>query len=104
SSSNLAFRIMQGETSAPAQSVSVANTSGGLLYWQARVDAAAQPWLNLSSTTGTISAGQTREMILSVNGGSLEPGTYRSSVVVSATDGAGVQVNGSPQILVVTLR
>jgi hypothetical protein len=101
---NLMFRIMQGETNSPAQSVSVANTSGGLLYWQARVDAAAQPWLKLSSTTGTISAGQTRELLFNVDGSALEPGTYRSSVVVSATDGAGVQVNGSPQILVVTLK
>ncbi len=104
SSLNLTFRINQGDASPPGQSVSVANTGGTLLYWQAHTDASGQSWLTVSPTTGMLSTGQTGAIMLNVDGSSLEPGTYRSNVLVTATNDAGVQVSGSPQVLVVTLK
>jgi hypothetical protein len=80
------------------------NTGGDLLDWQAHTDTTSSSWLQVSPGTGSVASGQNGDIFLSVNTGSLSLGTYRSNVVISATDKSGTQVPGSPLVVAVVLN
>jgi hypothetical protein len=103
SPSSMTFSVAQGENNPPNQAVTVVNTGGGLLHWQARADTTGS-WLQVSPATGSVASGQNEHIFLSVDTGSLSPGTYRSNVVVSATDDSSTQVPESPQVVAVVLN
>jgi len=104
SSTSMIFSVTQGEDNPPDQAVTVANTGSGLLSWQARADTTASSWLSVAPATGSVASQQNGHIFLSVNIGALSPGSYRSNVVVSATDSSGTQVPGSPQVVTVVLK
>lgn len=104
SPTSIIFSVTQGEGNPPNQAVTVVNTGGSLLYWQAHTDTNVSPWLQISPATGSIVGGQNGHIFLSVNTGSLSPGTYRSNVMVSATDSSSTQVSESPQEVAVVLN
>ena len=104
SPTSMTFSVTQGVNNPPDQAVTVANTGGGLLYWQARADTTVSSWLSVAPATGSVVGGQNGYIFLRVNTSSLFPGTYRSNVVVSATDSSGTQVLGSPQVVSVVLN
>jgi hypothetical protein len=104
SPTSMTFSVIQGENNPPNQAMTVVNTGGNLLYWQARADMTVSSWLRVSPATGFVANGQDGHIFLSVNTSSLSPGTYRSNVVVSATDNSGTQVPRSPQVVAVVLN
>jgi len=104
SPTSMTFSVKEGENNPPDQAVTVVNTGGGLLYWQARADTTVSSWLHVAPATGSVGSGQNGHIFLSVDTSSLSPGTYRSNVVVSATDSSGAQVPGSPQVVAVVLN
>ena len=104
SPTSMTFSVMQGEHNPPDQAVTVANTGGGLLYWQARADTTISSWLSVAPAIGSVASGKNGYIFLRVNTSSLSPGIYRSNVVVSATEESGTQVLGSPQVVSVVLN
>jgi hypothetical protein len=60
--------------------------------------------LQVSPGTGSVASGQNGQIFLSVNTNSLSLGTYKSNVMVSATDKSGTQASGSPQVITVVLN
>lgn len=99
---DLMFSVTQGQPDPPGQTVTLANTGGSTLYWQVHLDISASSWLDTSATSGSISAGQTGQIILNTGASGLAPGTYKTQALVTASDASGVQVQGSPQIIQVT--
>lgn len=104
SPTTMIFSVTQGDNNPPNQAVTVVNTGGNLLYWQAHADTTVSSWLQVSPATGSVVGGQSGHIFLSVNTGSLSPGTYKSNVMMSATDSSGTQVSGSPQVVAVVLN
>lgn len=98
---SLQFTATAGQNNPPGQSVTISNTGGGQLYWQAGVSQSASSWLSVVPAGGTTAASQ----IIQVNANSagLAPGTYNAQITVTATDRAGMQVQGSPQTVAVAL-
>ncbi len=97
------FTATQGQNNPPSQSLSISNTGGSSLYWQANFNSSASPWLSITPIGGTIVAGQTMQITVSVNAAGLAPGNYTTQFTVTATDSSGKQVQGSPQTIPVTL-
>ena len=79
--SNLFFSATPGSSRTIAQSLKISNSGGGTLNWTATAN---QPWITLSSTSGTGS--QILAVGTSVAG--LTAGTYTGSVTISAPDAA----------------
>ncbi|GAC1670514.1 MAG: hypothetical protein PVS3B1_09630 [Ktedonobacteraceae bacterium] len=105
SSSSLVFNMVQGGSSpAPLQeSLTVAGNCGWPVNWKA-VTSSPAPWLSLSATSGTFaSSGQSMSLTVTPNSNGLAPGVYTTSVVVSATDSAGLSAQGSSQVFSVSM-
>lgn len=100
--SELLFSTTQGQANPSGQVVTIANAGGTALSWQASNDASPSFWLNISPATGTISAGQTAQMIVNVDASGLAPGSYRAQISVTASS-ASSQVQNSPLLLSVAL-
>ncbi|MDQ1318032.1 MAG: hypothetical protein QG588_1688, partial [Candidatus Poribacteria bacterium] len=64
----------------------ITNNGGGLLNWQASKQ---QAWLSLSSSSGSISSGNSENITLTVNRGDLKPGSYRDVISLTSNDGKG---------------
>lgn len=80
---------------APDRTLTVENSGGGTLSWTASSD---QSWLTLSSTSGSLTAGQTQDVTLSSGTSSLAAGTHTATVTVE--DGSATN---SPQTMTVTV-
>jgi cytoskeletal protein RodZ len=101
--SQMSFSSTQGQADPASQNVAITNTGGSALQWQASIPTSAQSWLTMSSQAGTVAAGQTVQVALSVHATQLAIGTYNTQVTVNATNSAGIPVQNSPQLLNVTL-
>lgn len=99
----LNFSTTQGQANPAGQVVEIANTGGSSLNWQTNVNSSASSWLNVNPAKGTAAAGQSGRPTVNVDATGLPPGTYSTQVSVTATDTTGAQVQGSPQIISVTL-
>ncbi len=78
-----------GPFSPSSQTYTLTNTGGQSISWTA---GATQPWLSLSSTGGTITAGASASVTVSINGAasSLAAGQYSDTVTfVNTTNGMG---------------
>jgi hypothetical protein len=105
SSSTLAFNSMQGGGSpSPLQeSLTVSGNCGWPVNWKASTSSNV-PWLMLTPSSGVfVSSGQSATMTVATNTTGLAPGTYTTSVSISATDSAGLAAQGSPQVFTVTM-
>ncbi|HEX8245244.1 MAG TPA: choice-of-anchor D domain-containing protein, partial [Longimicrobium sp.] len=91
---SLNFTSAQGSDPA-AQSLTIGNSGGGTLGWTATESI---PWLVGSPGSGTLGAGQTAGMGISVSTAGLAPGTYNGVITVSAPG-----ANNAPQAVAVTL-
>jgi hypothetical protein len=100
--SELLFSTTQGQANPSGQVVTIANAGGTALSWQASIEASPSFWLNISPAAGTISAGQTAQMIVNVDASGLAPGSYRAQISVTASS-ASSQVQNSPLLLSVAL-
>jgi hypothetical protein len=100
----LAFTVSQGQASAGAHHLTLANSGGHALIWQATISGSASSWLMLAATQGTLGAKETTSLAVDTDAANLVPGTYTAQIIVSALDGSGVAVPGSPQAIPVTLN
>ncbi|HSU14349.1 BACON domain-containing protein [Longimicrobium sp.] len=94
SASPLAFFAQVGANAAP-QTVTLSNTGGGTLGWSA---VEAVPWLTVSPPTGSLGAGASAQVTVTVNTAGLAQGTYSGTIDVSAPG-----ASGSPRSIPVTL-
>ena len=94
SPTQLEFRGREDE-SIPPQTLTIANTGGGVLNWEAQVD---QPWLLVGATRGSIPADGSVELQVIVQTNGLSAGTYEGTITITA-EGA----QGSPARIPVTL-
>ena len=103
STRGLQFTMTQGQGNPASQSFMVSNNGGENLYWQANFDSTANPWLSLNPTRGTIGSAQGMSVGVSVQSVGLPSGDYSATITMIGTDNSGNQVQGSPQIIQVTL-
>jgi murein DD-endopeptidase MepM/ murein hydrolase activator NlpD len=97
SATALAFTAQQGANPS-GQTLTVTNTGGGTLQWTASEPMA---WLVGSPGTGSLTAGQSAAINLSVNTSGLQAGTYEGAITISAP-GAANSPQSVPVSLVVT--
>jgi len=64
--------------------LTITNTGGGTLTWQASKQ---QPWLTLSSTSGSLTSGKSQIITLNVNRANLNPGPYKDAVTLTSNGG-----------------
>lgn len=101
----LLFNGIANSTNPVAQSVTLtgAGSCSWPLHWSASATSSA-PWLTLTPTSGTLASASEQGMLtVNVNTRGLQPGTYSTSVKISASDTVGIQAQGSPQFFSVTL-
>jgi Viral BACON domain len=72
------------------QTINVQNTGGDTLTWTAGQP--SQPWLTVTPTTGSDTAGQSTPLTLSVDVANLIAGTYTATVVITPSVGTPVKV------------
>lgn len=99
----LRFTATQDQTNPSGLPVTISNPGGSSFYWQASINTGAAPWLRVSALGGTIGANQSGQIAVNVDIADLGIGTYTAQLSFTATDSAGIQVQGSPQLLSVTL-
>jgi len=78
---SLRFTAQVGGPNPEPQDLEVANAGGGILEWSARVDV---PWLRVEPGRGTLAAGQTEIVRVSVDIIDLAAGTYEGRITVEA--------------------
>ena len=88
------FSAAQGTDPAP-QSITVGNTGGGTLVWQA---SESLSWLSVSPVGGSLAAGQSAPLSLTASTAGMAPGTYSGAVTVAAPG-----ASNAPQVITVTL-
>ena len=93
---NLNFSVKKGQADPAAQSMTLTNTGKSSLIWNATVNPPSS-WLNVAQRQGTIIAGQTSNLIISVSANGLTPGTYVGQIALSGADPSGNVAGGSPQ-------
>lgn len=100
----LNFNGILGQPNPAAQTLTITNTGGGTLNWQAAgATAVGGNWLTVTPASGSLSLGQSATVNVSATTlNTLVAGTYNATITVSGTDGTGKQVNGSPQTIAVT--
>lgn len=100
--SRLTFTL-GGQSVLGNQSVNV-KTSGACVYpvsWKASVDDGGSGWLNVDR--GGLDTGNGSTMAVSVDSTKLDPGSYKGTITIMATDSGGNILQGSPQVVSVTL-
>jgi hypothetical protein len=97
-----AYNAMQGQSSPPAQVVSITNTGEGKLYWNIDwiMDGAEtnRAWLSPSLTHGVVSPGQTEQVTIRAITHGVAPGVHRGYVDFWQVDSHGNGVDGNYQI------
>jgi hypothetical protein len=91
---SLSFAAQQG-SAPPAQTLVISNMGGGTLQWTASEPI---PWLLGSPASGSLGAGQSTSMAVSVNTAGLAPGSYTGTITVTAPG-----ATSSPRTVEVTL-
>ena len=99
----LNFSTTQGMPSPPPQVVTITNTGKSPLTWRTQVNTLATSWLGAGPTGGTIPAGQTGQVTVTIDTTGLTPNTYVGQVVLNGTDASGKTASGSPQTITVNL-
>ncbi|GHO94173.1 hypothetical protein KSF_042210 [Reticulibacter mediterranei] len=101
---NLNFAANQGQGNLPGQTVTITNSGHSILHWDSTTDAQLDPWLTTTPTSGTIAPGQMAQMTVTVNAGSLPPGSYTAQIQLNGTDATHALAGGSPQSVVVNFQ
>jgi len=82
---SLTFAAQEG-TDPASQTVTVTNGGGGTLNWTAAATSGDPAWLGVAPASGSLGAGQSATLTVSVTGTGLAPGDYAGTVTLS---GAG---------------
>ncbi|HVB24296.1 MAG TPA: hypothetical protein VNG51_20330 [Ktedonobacteraceae bacterium] len=104
SPTTLSFSTVAGQTNPSTQTLTVSNTGGGTLSWQASATTSiGGTWLTIAPTNGTLSGNQSAPISVSAAWLSgLTPGTYMGTITISGTDSSGHTASGSPQTIPVS--
>ncbi|HZS76320.1 MAG TPA: choice-of-anchor D domain-containing protein [Ktedonobacteraceae bacterium] len=98
SNAALAFQGTPAQNPA-AQSLSVQNTGGQPLDWNASISTSdGNNWLFLSSTSGHLEAGQSATLTVTANSAGLSVGTYSGTVTLSYTGASATPVSVTLQV------
>lgn len=100
---SLSFSMAQGMPNPPGQVVTITNNGHSALTWHATVNALASKWLSIGATGGSIGAGQTGELLITINAAGLMPNTYMGQIGLSGMDANGERASESPQVITVEL-
>lgn len=100
----LSFSSVVGQTNSTTQPLTVTNTGGGTLSWQANATTSiGGAWLIIAPNNGSLSGNQSATISASAAWqAGLTPGTYTGTITISGTDSSGQTVNGSPQTIPVS--
>ena len=90
STANLQFSEEQGGGDPGDQSVTISNTGGSSLSWQA--EPAATGWLSVTPSNGTIPANSSSRVVFSVHTAGLNVGTYNATIVFKPSAGSSASV------------
>ena len=95
----LTFNAISGQPSPAAQAMTISNTGGGVLSWQAVASTnIGGAWLSLAATKGTLTAHQATSVnVMATLLQGLTPNTYTGMITVTGVDGYGHSAVGSPQ-------
>lgn len=87
SPTSLSFTAVQGDSSPSmqTQTVSISNSGGGILTWSASENVS---WLGISPASGTGNGSIAVTAVV----GSLAPGTYNTTITISATNAASISI------------
>ncbi len=102
STSSIAFTLTQGQQSPSTQSASIENTGGETFAWLAS-PIQNSPWISLASTAGTLNAGQTNPLSITVAASNLAVGTYTATTTITATDDDTLPALSSSQTITITV-
>lgn len=97
----MAFTGIIGQPNPPTQAMTITNTGGGSMTWQATASTnVGGAWLAVSASRGTLAAQQsaTVSVLVSILPG-LTPNLYTGMVTISGVDSNGHTVVGSPQVI-----
>jgi len=92
--SSFSFIVEQGEPNPPSQTLSIWNSSNGMLSWSISDSA---PWLSVSPTSGS-SSGEVNDIAVSVNTLGTSTGSYAAIITIAA-----LGASNTPQTIVVNL-
>lgn len=96
---SMAFSAIIGQPDPTGQAITLTNSGGGILNWQASAATSfGGAWLSVTPATGNLTSHQSATVNVTVtllNG--LTPNTYPGIVTMSGTDGSGHPAAGSPQ-------
>jgi len=99
----LNFSYTQGQPNPTGQVVTITNNGRSSLTWRTNVTCQLSCWLGSAPSGGTIPAGQTGQVTISVNTSQLTPGTYVGQVTLNGIDSKGALAPGSPQTITINL-
>ncbi len=102
SPNSLSFTIEQGGQPPAARSVLLSASQHPLL-WSVTLNTIAAPWLSVAPLSGSLAAGQTAQLSVSVNAANLTPGSYNGQFSVSLEPADGLPANPSQQVQVVVV-
>jgi hypothetical protein len=94
STRGLSFTTLQG-TSPPGQLLTVSNSGGGVLRWQASDDVG---WLSVSPLSGILGKGLAQWLTVSINSDNLESGSYLGTITIQDPE-----ASNSPRTISVNL-
>lgn len=102
----MAFNAIVGQSSSNKQTITITNTGGGTLTWNATAATeVGGSWLALTPATGTLSAHQSASVTVSATLlSSLIPNLYNGTITITGLDSEGNPAWGSPQQIPVTFR
>jgi len=95
SPSSLSFEVQEGGSNPSSQTLTIKNTGGKVLSWTAAENLG---WLNLIRTKGSLDAGETEQITVSVDVSGLGASNNKGQIVIFASG-----VEGSPMFVDVTL-
>ncbi|HEY6287792.1 MAG TPA: hypothetical protein VIX20_19150 [Ktedonobacteraceae bacterium] len=100
----IAFSGIIGQTVPLTQAVTITNTGGGALVWQASaVTAKGGAWLGISSTSGSILPQVSSTITVTAKMlRTLTAGTYTGTITITGTDSTGLPAAGSPLLIPVS--
>jgi hypothetical protein len=98
----LVFQGVQGKN-IDTQGISLRNSGGGILHWQASVETQSGSWINLSNSGGLLAAGEAAALEVRADGQGLPPGTYTARILISGKDDMGALIEGGQQEVSVRL-
>ncbi len=99
SAGSLNFSAVAGQGNTATQNITLANTGGGTLFWSAKATTGSGGnWLAVSPASGEISSHRSATLHVNVKTlARMVPDTYPGNINITATDGQGHVVAGSPQ-------